>query len=115
MIVILTAKFVGEEDSPQLYIQHLDKVGRRRGVEVDVPPKDTLLGRSIWLDASLWNSEVAGYKTRYLARTEGEVGVLVTFSAHRSVAAQATSISDQIARSVTINSENVRPELESPR
>lgn len=111
MIVILTAKEVGKDDSPQLYRQELETIGQRSGVVVDQPPKDSLIGRSLWIDASLWNSEVPDFKTRYLARTEGDVGVLVTFSAHRSMAAQAAAISDLIAASIILHSEFVRPEV----
>jgi hypothetical protein len=113
MIVILTAKEVGSMDSPQLYIQHLqDEVATKSGVETVQAPTSTLIGQVIWLDAIYWNSEVPNYKTRYLARTEGNLGVLVTFSAHRSVADEAQAISDQIARSVQVNSYRARPELE---
>lgn len=113
MIVILTAKEVGPMDSPQLYIQHLqDDVGTKAGVETVRVPTSTLIGQVIWLDAIYLNSEIKNYQTRYLARTEGNLGVLVTFSAHRSVAARAQSISDRIAKSVKVNSFRARPELE---
>jgi len=113
MIVILTAKEVGPLDSPQLYIQHLQEdVGAKAGVKTVLPPTSTLIGQVIWLDATYLNSEIENYQTRYLARTEGNLGVLVTFSAHVSVAKQAQVISDQIARSVQVNSYLARPELE---
>ncbi|SOE91494.1 hypothetical protein SAMN05446927_8422 [Caballeronia arationis] len=113
MIAILTAKEVGPMDSPQLYIQHLqDDVGTTAGVETVRAPKSTLIGQVIWLDAIYLNSEVKNYQTRYLARTEGNLGVLVTFSAHLSVANQAQAISDQIAKSVQVNSYRARPELQ---
>lgn len=113
MIVILTAKEVGPMDSPQLYIQHLQNdVGTKAGVKTVRAPTSTLIGQVIWLDAIYLNSEVKNYQTRYLARTEGNLGVLVTFSAHRSVAKQAQAISDQIAKSVQVNSYRARPELE---
>jgi hypothetical protein len=111
MMVILTAKIVGKGDSPQLYIRHLEEIGDRDGVIIDSPPVDRLIGQTIWLDASLWNSELPNYKTRYLVRTEGRLGVLVTFSAHRSVPEQARAISDMIAGSVEVNSYVARPEL----
>lgn len=111
MIVILTAKEVGPMDSPQLYIQQLLDIGTEAGVETVRVPTSTLIGQVIWLDAIYWNSEVKNYLTRYLARTEGNLGVLVTFSAHRSVADQARAISDQIAKSVQVNSYRARPEL----
>lgn len=111
MIVILTAKEVGPMDSPQIYTQHLEDVGRQAGVETVRAPTSTLIGQVIWLDAIYKNSEVRNYQTRYLARTEGNLGVLVTFSAHLSVADQAQAISDQIAKSVQVNSYRARPEL----
>jgi hypothetical protein len=112
MIVVLTAKEVGPMDSPQLYIQHLEDVGAKAGVETVQTPKSTLIGQVIWLDAIYWNSEVKNYQTRYLVRTEGNLGVLVTFSAHRSVVDQAQAISNQIAKSVEVNSYRARPELD---
>ncbi|WP_431819504.1 hypothetical protein [Burkholderia sp. F1] len=113
MTVILTAKEVGPIDSPQLYIQYLqDVVGTKAGVETVRAPTSTLIGQVIWIDAIYWNSEVKDYQTRYLARTEGNLGVLVTFSAHRSVANQAQAISDRIAKSLQVNSYRARPELQ---
>lgn len=111
MGVILTAKMVGGVDSPQLYLRHLEEVGRRPEVTVGQTPRQTLIGDSLWVDGSFWNSELRDYETRYLVRTEGDIGVLVTFSAHRSVATQAKAISDLIARSVVVNSKLARPEL----
>ena len=111
MLVILTAKEVGKTDSPQLYMRHLQGIGRRAGVVVAVPPKNTLIGQALWLDASFWNSEVQNYRTRYLVRTEGDIGVMVTFSSHSSASEEADRISDLIARSVMVNSSFARPEL----
>ena len=111
MGVILTAKQVGRVDSPQLYLRHLEEVGRRPEVTVGQAPKQTLIGDSLWIDGSFWNSELRDYETRYLVRTEGDIGVLVTFSAHRSVVAQAKAVSYLIARSVVVNSKFARPEL----
>jgi hypothetical protein len=112
MMAILTAKEVGPMDSPQLYIQHLtDEVAKEAGVQTVREPTSTLIGQVIWLDATYRNSEIRDYQTRYLARTEGNLGVLVTFSAHRSVASRAQAISDQIAKSVRVNSYLARPEL----
>lgn len=112
MIVILTAKFVGPQDTPQSYLRHIEGLGGQAGVVVDRPARETLIGQVIWLDALLSNTEIEGYQTRYLARTEGKIGVLVTFSAHHSVASGAQAISDEVARSVEVNSYLARPELQ---
>lgn len=111
MIVILTAKEVGPTDSPLLYQQHLEDVAKTAGVETVQGPTTTVIGQSIWLDATFMNSELPNYRTRYLVRNEGDVGVLVTFSAHRSVVDSAAAISDAIAASVAVDSAFVRPEL----
>jgi hypothetical protein len=105
MIAILTAKCVGLEDSPQLYKQHLIDAGKADGVAVVQAPRDTMIGSVLWIDASLRNSEVKGYTTRYLARTEGNIGVLITFSAHHSVGDKANSTSDLMASSVLVNTQ----------
>lgn len=115
MIAILTAKFAGPGDSPQLYKDHLQQLGTKQGVKVDVAPDDTLIGQFMWIDATLENTEIKNYSTRYLARTEGDIGVLVTFSAHRSVSTQAQPISDMIAKSVQVNSYFAHPELRNQK
>jgi hypothetical protein len=112
MIAILTAKFVGPQDTPRSYFYHMEELGEQKGVVVERPARETLIGQVIWLDAVLSNTEVDGYQTRYLVRTEGTIGVLVTFSAHHSVVDSAREISDGIARSVEINSYMARPELQ---
>lgn len=112
MIAILTAKIVGKEDSPQSYIRHLQERGNADGIEILKTPEDQLIGQTIWLDATLLNSELPDYETRYLARTEGRLGVLVTFSAHRGYEAQAKPISDMIAGSVQVNPNAARLELQ---
>lgn len=112
MMVILTAKFVGPDDSPQTYLHHIEELGERPGVVVNEPGRERLIGQVIWLDATLSNTEVEGYRTRYLARTEGRIGVLFTFSAHTSVTDTAKEISDRIARSVEVNSYTARAELQ---
>jgi len=113
MIVILTAKLVGPDDSPQLYIEHLEEMGRQSGVNADERPRDRLIGQTRWLDATLRNSERPGYQTRYLARIEGRVAVMLTFSAHRTITGAAKPISDALARSVEVNSAYVRPEIQA--
>jgi hypothetical protein len=105
MIAILTAKRIGLDDSPEQYMQHVKDAEKQPGVEVVVPPHDELIGEALWLDASLRNSEVLHYTTRYLAREEGNIAVLVTFSAHRSVDDKAKPVSDLIASSVVINAQ----------
>lgn len=115
MIAILTAKFAGPDDSPQLYKEHLQQLGTKRGVKVDVAPDDTLIGQFMWIDATLENTEIANYSTRYLARTEGDIGVLVTFSANKTVKSQAQPISDMIANSVQVNSAFAHPELRNQK
>jgi hypothetical protein len=114
LVVILTAKFVGPMDSPQTYLRHLEGLTRRNGVSVVTKPEERLIGSTIWLDGTFHNSELPGYDTRYLARIEGRVGVLVTFSAHRSAAAGAQAISNGIAETVEVNSYTARPELQRP-
>jgi hypothetical protein len=109
MIAILTAKFIGPYDSPQLYKEHIEEVGHTKGNRVVAQPEDTLIGRAIWLDASVRNSEVPNYTTRYLARTEGNIGVLVTFSFHSSIEARAKAISDLIAGNVVVDHETALP------
>jgi hypothetical protein len=111
MLIVLTAKCVGPSDSPQLYLSHLEEVSRRPGITTVVKPKERLFGGLIWLDGTLGNSEIKNYDTRYLVRNEGDIGVAVTFSWHAGTDAQATPISDKIAKSVVVNSAMARPEL----
>ena len=115
MMAVVTAKYVGPDDSPQLYIRHIENEAKRPGIILVTPPRSTLINASIWLDAALANSEVKGYQTRYLVRTEGNIAVAVTFSAHHSVADKGTLISDVIAKSVQVNSAMAVPELQKPQ
>ncbi len=115
MLVVFTAKEVGADDSPQLYIEHLEERARQEGLKVLVAPSSTLIGRSLWLDATIEGSEQPGYTTRYLGRTAGDLGVLVTFSAHRSAKAVADPISAGIANSVEVDETFARRERRLPR
>ena len=115
MIVILAAKLVGPGDSPQLYTDHLNKEALKDGVSMAILPQQTLIGQSIWLDATLKNSEIRYYKTRYLARTEANIAVLITFSAHRLAGNQGQIISDALARSVQITGPYALPDIQPGR
>lgn len=90
-IIILTAKFRGEEDRLDLYEDHLattrpitdadgNPVGRSSRVEFVRREK---IGERTWIHARHYESEVPSYFTDYLASTDDDVAVLVTFSSHR--------------------------------
>lgn len=95
-IIIMTAKEVGDEDSLDQYFDHLnkarwlnDKDGKplRRSKTVFV--KREIIGGRSWVTSEQFKSEIANFYTRYYATVIGRVAILVTFSAHRSVSAEA--------------------------
>jgi hypothetical protein len=84
-IMIFAGKLAGPDDTLNAYRARLslDPPATGRGTIVRPPTLNTILG-TIWVDATLFGSELADFYTRYLATTKDGIAVLYTFSAHRS-------------------------------
>lgn len=93
-IIILTAKEVGPNDSIERYQAHLKEprlLPNKSGPPIPskvVSVQTRMISNHSWIDALHLGSEVTTYYTRYLATVKDRVGILVTFSAHRSQYAQ---------------------------
>lgn len=88
-IIILAAKKKGPQDNIPSYISHL-KTQRTNKNYKGIPYKSklkVLKKRKIngvnWIDSVHLGSEVQTYYTRYAATVVGELGILVSFSAHK--------------------------------
>jgi hypothetical protein len=88
-ICILTMKFRGPEDTLASYRAHLvtpktvaDKGGTEHSSTV-VSVTTREIGGFRWVEGVHDGSELANYRTWYLAAVTPEIGILVTFSAHR--------------------------------
>lgn len=90
-IIIMTAKVRNESDTRALYTQHLLQpriVATSDGDQLEsevIYVRDVLLGNYLWVDGLHYQSEIPNYFTRYMATITSEIGVLVTFSAHKTV------------------------------
>jgi hypothetical protein len=83
--MILTAKFVGAEDTLGDFKRHLEQRAAQLGPKaVRKPPTVVLIQDILWVDATLAGSEAPNYDTRYLVTARNEISVIFTFSAHRS-------------------------------
>lgn len=88
-IIILTAKIRGDHDSLTQYEAHL-KTPREminykgtKFISKIKSVKKRNISQTPWVDGVHLSSEVENYYTRYLATVKGEIGMLVTFSAHK--------------------------------
>lgn len=85
-IIILAAKFRGEQDSLDLYQAYLkqSKSFALPGGKTQVSEARSVVVREIngqrWVDALHLASEVPGFYTRYLATVKDTLGIAVTFS-----------------------------------
>jgi hypothetical protein len=85
-IMILTAKFVGAEDTLADFKRHLEQRAAQLGTKAALkPPTAVLIQDILWVDATLAGSEAPSYNTRYLATARNGIAILFTFSAHRSI------------------------------
>lgn len=84
-IMIITAKISGPQDTLAAYQDHLahDPTATGSGT-IFIPPKIVTINGTLWVDATLYGSELRDYFTRYLATSRDGIAVLFTFSAHRS-------------------------------
>jgi hypothetical protein len=95
-IIIFTAKIRNAEDNLAAYKDHVSKPQKRTerdGVEHTsevIRYNERAIGEYHWIDALHLGSEAANYYTRYLATTTAQIGMLITFSAHKSVLEERT-------------------------
>jgi len=107
-IIILAAKLRNQNDNREAYTRHLlqpreftakDGTAIRSDI---VHVRELRIGSFTWVDGLHFQSEVPNYYTRYLATGTAQIGVLITFSAHRdSFEAQSPKLEAAI-RSMTI-------------
>ncbi|UVH55137.1 hypothetical protein NWF24_20115 [Variovorax paradoxus] len=83
-IIIMTAKFAGPDDSLSKYVGHINSMTKRPGVSITQAPKQRKIQNSVWVDATLLNSEIPNYYTRYMATIKGDIAILYTFAVHKS-------------------------------
>jgi hypothetical protein len=84
--MILAAKLAGLNDTLSSYQDRLDRNPPATGTGSIVRhPALVAINGTIWVDATLFGSELPDFYTRYLATTKDGIAVLYTFSAHKSV------------------------------
>jgi hypothetical protein len=89
-IIIFAAKFRNASDNLAAYRAHVSepKTGSDAAGATFLSRVERVEEREIgdyrWVDALHFESEIRNYYTRYLATTTAQIGVLITFSAHRS-------------------------------
>ena len=108
-IVVMAAKYKGPDDELKTY---MSKLNEKRDVK-DIKGKsytsknqytkwNTILG-TVWVDSQSEDSEVPGFITRYLATVQKGVGIVVTFSAHKSKFSNYTTDFYQMINSLRIS------------
>ena len=89
-IIVMASKYKGPEDDIKNYQARLEekrKVKDIKGKEYDSKKqylRSTFIQGNMWLDSQHENSEVPGFITRYLATVAKGLGMVLTFSAHKS-------------------------------
>jgi hypothetical protein len=95
-IIIMAAKEIGPGDSLDAYYDHLARPQMLHGKDgsplrlsrIEFVKRTTIGGRS-WVEGRHYESEVADFYTEYFATVTRNIAVLITFSADRSVFAEA--------------------------
>lgn len=89
-IIILAAKFKGEQDTLEQYLSYLKNpksfvsVTGKNVTSEPVYAKATPINEQTWIDSMHKDSEIPGFMTRYLATVKQDIGVLVTYSILKS-------------------------------
>lgn len=107
-VIVFTAKERGPSDSPSAYEQHL-KTPRTVPNDKGQPSQSkvikvvrNIIGGQEWIDGLHDSSEVFNYYTRYLATVKDQLGILVTFSAHRKSYSKYSQDFDRAIRSLVV-------------
>lgn len=108
-IIIAAMKYRNaQRDTLAAYRQHLEtpqsqtlEDGTVMTSRIDHLGAITLEGRS-WVDATHFESEIANYETRYLATVTVQLGILITFSAHRSSFEAYQPVFEKAVRSLNV-------------
>ena len=89
-IIVMAAKYKGPEDEMERYKARLSEKREVKDIKGNKYTSSSryvkytpVLG-TIWLDSLQESSEVPGFITRYLATVQKGLGMVVTFSAHKS-------------------------------
>jgi len=88
-LILLTAKQTGPNDNLEAYYDHLKKqktIQIRGGKTVTSKPvsvKKRQVNDHSWVDSLHLASEARDYYTRYLASVKKNIGIVITFSAHK--------------------------------
>lgn len=107
-IMVLAAKFRGEEDSLEQYEAYLkkDKTYQLPGGKVQKSEpkyaKSAPVNGHIWIDALHLASEVPGFYTRYLATVKEDLGVAVTFSVRKDLYSQYQGLFDNVVSTLKV-------------
>jgi hypothetical protein len=107
-VIVFTAKERGPTDSFSAYEQHL-KTPRTIPNDKNQPAQSKVvkvvrntIGGQEWIDGLHDSSEVFNYYTRYLATVKDQLGILVTFSAHRKSYSRYSQDFDRAIRSLVV-------------
>ncbi len=107
-IMILAAKVRGEQDAIDRYQAYLKTAksfilpGGRTQVSEPTYTKLTEVNTHNWVDSMHLASEVPGFYTRYLATTESDIGVVVTFSVSKEHYAAYKAAMDALVASLRV-------------
>ncbi len=89
-IIVMASKYKGPDDDLKQYQARLEqkrKVKDIKGKEYDSKKqylRSSFIQGTMWLDSQHENSEVPGFVTRYLATVAKGLGIVLTFSAHKT-------------------------------
>jgi hypothetical protein len=98
---IMAAKEVGPQDTLAAYTAHLARNPPPRGTLLKAPVHRNVSG-TLWVDATLADSEIKGYHTRYLGTVKDGVAVLMTISVHKNFLAQYEGVASVAADTLKV-------------
>ena len=97
-----------KRDTLDAYAAHLEqpqalglKDGRTMASTVEHIERKMINGRT-WVDATHMDSEVLNYRTRYLATVTAQIGILISFSSHKSYFKAYQPLLEESVRSIKV-------------
>jgi len=118
-IIVMASKYKGPEDDLKQYQARLEqkrKIKDLKGKEYESKKqylRSSFIQGTMWMDSQHEDSEVPGFVTRYLATVAKGLGMVLTFSAHKSKFNSYTADFYTIVNSIRVRSDIPAEPLEA--
>ncbi len=107
-VIVLAAKLKGDQDSLDQYLAYLKASKNYINVLGKPAKSDPKYAKTVninsqaWVDALHMESEIPGFYTRYLATVKQDIGVLITYSIHKTKYQQYLQDFDNMVKTLKV-------------